>query len=77
MDIGNGKAGVRQAVQVASLARAAHPRRHLLLMMIGVRVAQMMIGVAHQVVATVGLEAAVVPMITMKNQKSSTPRVEV
>ena len=76
MDIGNGKAGVRQAVQVASLARAAHPRRHLLLMMIGVRVAQMMIGVAHQA-ATVGPEVAVVPMITMKNQKSSTPRVEV
>jgi len=76
VDIGNGKAGVRQAVQVASLARAARPRRRHL-MMIGVRVAQMMIGVAHQVVATVGPKAAVAPMITMKNQKSSTPRVEV
>jgi len=76
VDIGNGKAGVRQAVQAASLARAAHPRRHHLMTMIGVRAAQMMIGVAHQV-AMDGLEAAVVPMTTMKNQKSSTPRVEV
>jgi len=76
VDIGNGKAGVRQAVQVASLARAAHPRRHLLLTMIGIRMAQMMIGVAHQVVMD-GPEAAVVHMTTMKNQKSSTPRVEV
>ena len=60
---------------MASLARAAHPRRHLM-MMIGVQAAQMMIGVVQQVV-TVGLEAAVVPMITTTNQKSSTPRVEV
>ena len=76
MVIGNGKAGVRQAVQAASQARVAHPPRHLM-MMIGVQAAQTMIGVAHQVVATNGLEAAVVPMITTKNQKSSTPRAEV
>ena len=61
---------------MASQARAAHHRRHHLMMMIGVRAAQMMIGVAQQV-AMDGLEAAVVHMITMKNQKSSTPRVEV
>jgi len=61
---------------VASLARAAHHRRHHLMTMIGVRAAQMMIGVAQQV-AMDGPVAAVVPMITMKNQKSSTPRVEV
>ena len=75
MDIGNGKAGVPQAVLAASQARAAHPRRHLM-MMIGVQAAQMMIGVVQQVV-TVGPEVAVVPTITTKNQKSSTPRVEV
>jgi len=39
-------------------------------------VAQMMIGVAHQVLMD-GQEAAVGHMTTMKNQKSSTPRVEV
>ena len=62
---------------MASLARADHPRRHLMMMMmIGVRAAQMMIGVAQQV-AMDGPEAAVVPMTTTKNQKSSTPRVEV
>ena len=78
MDIGNGKAGVRQAVPAASQARADHLRRRHLTMMIGVQAAQTMIGVAHQVVATNGLEAAVVPMITTKkNQKSSTPKVEV
>jgi len=67
--------GVPRAVPVASQARAAHHRRHHL-MMIGVRAAQMMIGVAQQV-AMDGPEAAVVHMTTMKNQKSSTPRVEV
>lgn len=61
---------------MASQARAAHHRHHLLMTMIGVQAAQMMIGVAHQVLMD-GLEAAVVPMTTTTNQKSSTPRVEV
>ena len=67
---------VPQAVLAASQARVARPRRHLMMTMIGVRAAQMMIGVAHQVLMD-GQEAAVVPMITTMNQKSSTPRAEV